>query len=138
MTGNRHGHPSKKRSETWKKFWADPEWRAKQIETRKKVGKAWSAERRKKQSEWAKTLNLTMPKEMRKANGKKISAKKQEYYRTNAKARIEQSQDPKRHIAANKRTRDLQKARKVLEPWGLYVEDNTSQEELDEIIAIFM
>lgn len=115
----------------------------KEVEQKRREGlrRYWASSRsnarRKRQSEWAKTLNRTMPDAVRAANGKKIQAKAIERCK-DPKYRKAQSQDPRRHIAANKRTRDLQKARVVAKEWGLYVEDNATQEQLDEFFAIFL
>lgn len=112
------------------------------VEERRREGlrRYWASQRsnarRKRQSEWAQSLNRTMPKEVRRANAKKISASMTEYFK-DPKARAAHK-EARYHTAANKRTRDLKKAREVLKPWGLTVEDNTNQAQLDEIFSIFL
>lgn len=95
-----------------------------------------SEKRRKQQSELAKQLNKTMPKEVRAANGRKISARhKERIANLDPKVKAERvAQVQKKQL---KRNRDFQKAQRILEPWGLTVEDNTKQRELNEIIEIF-
>lgn len=150
---NNHGHPSKTRSATVKALWADPEWRAQTIAKRRKsLAKAWTPERRRRQSEMAKNLNKTMPKAIRAANGRKISAKAIERYKDPVK-RAEWVETLKRGhktsltdpiakgkmmAGMRKRRKDLDRARRVVNEWGLYIEDTATQEDLDDIFAIFL
>lgn len=125
------GHPSKTRRVTIKKLWQNPEWRAKQIE-KKKGNRAWSPERRKKQSEIARQLNATMPKAMRKSNHQKISVARKEWCNANRAKMREYA------LKSVKRDRDFKKAIEVLEPWGITVDDTVTQAQLDEIFEIFL